>query len=323
MKRYWIIYIVSFTAIVDLSGQTEKQILPEELKQQTIVEEPLTLPKGFLRLSLSYNYTVLDKLFNENWKKVHIQDLGNSSQTSDYGFYLLYGLTNRLQINAYTQYTKNNIYVGYTGYVPSLDTMAVRMKSNVVKGFQDLNIDIKYQLLEETPSHPSLVLWMGIILPTASKTPQDPDSPGSVAASLGDGVFKFSPSVSLKKRLFPYYLEFSASLLYSLKGKKKFEYNGVEESFQNGSIFYFDGTFGVQFNDWLVFANALSYTYVAKSDLPAKYDNPYNGGQLIKYQPSIYFQIKRIRFVENVSFPIFGKTLNADPQYSIILQYIL
>jgi len=57
-----------FIIIIITSGtyaQVERVVLPGELRQETIVTEPPTLRKGFLRAGLAYSHAFIDKIFDE------------------------------------------------------------------------------------------------------------------------------------------------------------------------------------------------------------------------------------------------------------------
>ena len=54
---------------VSTYSQTENQVVPGDLKQQTIVTEPATLMKGFLRAGILLNYRVADRYFSESGSK--------------------------------------------------------------------------------------------------------------------------------------------------------------------------------------------------------------------------------------------------------------
>ena len=78
-------------------SQTEKQIVPGDLKQQTIVTEPATLRKGFLRAGILLNYRVADKFFNDSGTKEYYTTSTWNSKAA-YNVTLQYGLTDRLQL---------------------------------------------------------------------------------------------------------------------------------------------------------------------------------------------------------------------------------
>ena len=68
MKKLTIIYL-TFLLTLSAFCQTEKQMIPSDLKQQTVVTEPVTLRKGFLRAGILLNYRVVDKYFTESGER--------------------------------------------------------------------------------------------------------------------------------------------------------------------------------------------------------------------------------------------------------------
>ncbi|HRT90726.1 MAG TPA: hypothetical protein P5257_11490, partial [Bacteroidales bacterium] len=67
--RKIILFVSGISATAVSFSQTEKQLMPSDLKQQTIVTEPVTLRKGFLRVGSMLNYRVADKYFSDDGVK--------------------------------------------------------------------------------------------------------------------------------------------------------------------------------------------------------------------------------------------------------------
>ena len=57
-------------------AQVEEQVLPTDLKQQTIITQPVTLYKGFLRVGFTGTYGVIDRIFTEDGDKVYAPENG-------------------------------------------------------------------------------------------------------------------------------------------------------------------------------------------------------------------------------------------------------
>ena len=105
MKRVILIYLL-LSAGLAAAAQSEKMIQPGDLKQQTIVTEPVTLRKGFFRVETGVIYVASDKLFNSSGKREYYSF---SMWGSHYRFAvnLKYGITDRLEIDIYAPVIKN------------------------------------------------------------------------------------------------------------------------------------------------------------------------------------------------------------------------
>ena len=125
-----------------------------------------------------------------------------------------------------------------------------------------------------------------------------------------------------RKISYPYSYSFYGKLKYSFGGKKVMLPYENSIFFRSGNYYEAGGNFNFLLNDWIAIQNDLSFVY--------KHADKYNGetaqmtlNQMgIWYIPNINFQFKKFRLVQGVSIVLFGKTMPADPQYEIDLQYI-
>ncbi|MCX6328091.1 MAG: hypothetical protein NTZ85_01065, partial [Bacteroidia bacterium] len=97
MKKFILIYLF-LSAGFTVKAQFERIIQPSDLKQQTIVTEPVTLRKGFFRAETGIIYIAQDKYFNESGKKEYypISEWGSHYR---FDLSIKYGISDRFEID--------------------------------------------------------------------------------------------------------------------------------------------------------------------------------------------------------------------------------
>ena len=97
MKKIFLIFLV-LSGGLTAAGQFEKIIQPSDLRQKTIITEPVTLNKGFIRAEIGVMYLVQDKYFNSEGKKEYypVSMWGSKYQ---YTFGLRYGISDRFEVD--------------------------------------------------------------------------------------------------------------------------------------------------------------------------------------------------------------------------------
>ena len=128
------------------SGQTEKMINPADLKQQTIITEPLSLNKGFLRAGLFYSYSALDKYFDKSAKKNYFPE-STWGSSSSFQFWAQYGITDRVMVEFGIPYENNLTNIHMKNYSPETNQMLVYNASNRGKGIGDIILSGTYQII--------------------------------------------------------------------------------------------------------------------------------------------------------------------------------
>jgi hypothetical protein len=67
-----------------LYPQTEQVVIPGDLKQQTVITEPVTLRKGYLRAGIEGAFIIVDKVFDEDGNRSYV--LGTNAWGKFSGF---------------------------------------------------------------------------------------------------------------------------------------------------------------------------------------------------------------------------------------------
>ena len=148
MKRTIIIFIFLGTIFFCAFGQTEKLIVPYDLKQQTIVTEPLSIQKGFFRTGTLVNYRVADRQFTDDGAKEYYRNTSWGSKAS-FGIIIQYGFTNRLQFDIVTEYLNNKQEIRKEDVNTSTNTTEITTEKQNGIGFGDSHLSLKYQILTE------------------------------------------------------------------------------------------------------------------------------------------------------------------------------
>jgi hypothetical protein len=322
MKKI-LIFIGSLNIIANISGQVEKMIIPSDLKQQTIITEPVTLRKGYFRIGILNSWDAIDRVFDESGNRSYIMESNTWSTSWSHELDFQYGITDRLQVSSQLPYERKKTFAATEVIFPGFDTSLVvyLRKGN---GLGDISFATSYQILQEDARKPSLVAELFITLPTGRKNPTNIIDSWEYDIPIGNGETKFEMHFQLRKIFYPNSVTVYTSYLYHFKGKKIF-YPGEEEiSFKDGDGFCIGGTYNIHLNDWIVLGNELTFLkwWDDKYYGVTSANQGTTGCWGINYQPSLIFQLRRFRFFEVIQFPLYGKNIAADPVYTLGLQYI-
>lgn len=321
MKKY-ILLLMALTVTGHLYGQIEKQMLPAELKQQTIIQEPPTLYKGFFKAGLTYNFSSVDKWFTEEGKRESTPG-SSAAFTQSMSADFRYGITDRITIHASVPYVMSRTYQSIEGRYNLIDSVFINSWSQKGSGFGDMDFGVNCQIINESQSIPSLTLKTYFTLPTGRKNPTNVKDEQHYDDATGKGEYSAYANLQMRKIFYPYAADISVSYTYYSGCKRQLTPGGDEESFKTGNNLAFYGTFGIQLNDWISLSDMVSYTYKNKD----QYDNPdwdYNEytSQSLQNWFYLYFQVKKLRLGQGVSIPVWGKRTGADPDYFIFFEYV-
>ncbi len=320
MKKLVIISIL-ISVSATIAGQNEEVILPSDLKQQTIITEPPTLWKGFLRVGLVTSFGAVDKYFNNENNKTYFPE---SAWASSWSFMLLaqYGVTDRLTVEFWLPYgneVRNYFQVwldpgNEINYENSWD-----LKGN---GLGDISFSSRYQFLKESVSFPSLTGSLDLTIPTGEKNPTDIKGNYDYKLPAGYGEYVLSGELRAKKIRYPYSYIAYISYLYHFPGSKMFNAMDTEESeFKSGDRLNLGLSFNFHLNDWIAIANEANYFYNWKGEQENVSPDDLFTNWAVSYEGRLVFQIKRIRLAEAVRFPVMGRNVSADPLYILLVQY--
>jgi hypothetical protein len=323
MKRLSFLTICLYLCIpFKTFGQFENIIIPSDLKQQTIITEPPTLRKGFLRAGIAANFIMIDRVFDEDGKKEYLLSTNTYDKCWSYVTLIQYGITERLQAYVSIPFVYEQRYISIKTITPSENSDTTYSFKSTGRGFGDLEAGLKYQIIRESESFPSVVLGLYPTLPTGRKNPENIKSDLEYDLPTGRGNVWISSELIIEKIQYPYSFTVKAQYIYNFKGKKvMFPYEDAVE-FKRGNTLEIAAGFGLHLNDWIALVNDFTFW---NSSGNTYYDSSMEvspGSWWFAYWPAVYFQIRKFRFFEVIQIPLMGKYIGADPTYSFNLQYV-
>ena len=116
MRKYLLTIITILTAS-HAHAQVIEQLSPQEKKQLTLVTEPFTMYKGFLRAGLSTNVMFQDKNFDASGDKINYET-NSSNYIQATILSLRYGITDRLELEGTIPMSNGRVSGSYTQEIP-------------------------------------------------------------------------------------------------------------------------------------------------------------------------------------------------------------
>jgi hypothetical protein len=325
MKKIIIIYL--FLTLTSAGFcQTEKLLVPSDLKQQTIVTEPVTLRKGFFRAGLLINYQVADRLFNDSGTKEYYPSSSSGSKSA-YGITLQYGITDRLEVNLISEYL-NTLQEDQN---TKIDVVTSKTTTTVAKqkglGLGDSHITLRYQIIPEAEKKLSLTGRLKVTIPTGEKNPRNIKSENQYDLPVGNGTYAIGLNISARKIAYPYSFAGYLAYTYNFNGTKIFiSIDQTEKKFRFDNLFETGLSGNLHLNEWIVFGNEINYYNEGQGEIDnqpsALISALMPSFWAISYEPSLVFQVHRFRLGESVRIPLKGKNVPADPLYVLFAQYI-
>lgn len=321
IKKLTLVFLALLTGM-PVYCQTEKQLVPADLKQQTIVTEPVTLRKGFFRIGTLLNYRVADKYFTDSGNREYYVTSTWGSKAA-YNLTLQYGLTDRFQIDLVTEYMNSKQESQNTEVVVGTNTTTVSVARQKGLGIGDSYISLKYQLIPESKYKVSLTGILNGTIPTGQKNPTNIKSANQYDLPVGDGTYALGLSVYARTIAFPYSFTGFLSYTKNFTGTKIINSSdAVERKFRFGN--YLEGglSANLHLNEWIVMANEINYYHEGVGRIDNIVSDKMPASWAASYQPGLVFQVKRFRLGESVKIPLKGKNVPADPLYVAMIQYV-
>jgi hypothetical protein len=321
MKKLFIIYLyISCSATAYC--QTEKQLVPADLKQQTIVTEPVTLRKGFFRAGVLINYRVVDKYFNNSGKKEYYLTSSWGSKSA-YNLTMQYGINDRLEIDLMSEYMNTRQESQNTEIVAGTNTSQVSITKQKGLGIGDSYLTLKYQILPETKYKVSLTGGLSLTIPTGEKNPTNIKNANQYDLPVGDGTFATGINILARTTVYPYSFTCFFSYLNNFAGTKIINAGDlIERKFRFGNLLQGGLSANLHLNEWIVMANEINYYHEGDGKIDNIVSKSMPASWAASYEPSLIFQVKRFRLGESVKVPLKGKNVPADPLYVIMIQYV-
>lgn len=321
MKKIISIFILVMV-ISPVFSQTEKLLNPADLKQQTIITEPLSLRKGYLRIGLFYSYAAADKYFNDSGKKIYFPE-STWGSSSGLQFWAQYGVSDRFMVELGIPYTSDLTNIHFRYLFPEFDTMRIYNASNRSRGIGDIIASATYQIIPSGENKFSLKASLDLTLPTGKKNPTNVVSEDEYDGPTGYGVFCLMPKITARMLSYPFSFLAYLSYNYNFKGSRLIYPTDPEETkFKYGNSLTAGGSINIHLNEWIALVNEINYYHAGKGEIDGVPKSDLNTTWALSYEPRVVFQIRRFRLGEAVNIPIKGKMIGADPLYVLMVQYV-
>lgn len=293
--------------------------LPEDLRHETKITEPLTLRKGYFQGIVSYLYTPYVNTFDDNGDRSKFIPTENGINFSGIAFHGMqfnlgaeYGITDRIQIEFALPYIySESEYIIKNEKVP-YNLVINETEYQKTNGIGDLSAYLSYQFIKKTTLYSALSIGMNF--PTGSKgidTVVTTSGMRELNMPTSSDEYSFTTVLRAKKIIYPYALELKPSFAYSF---------GNDRYKASASYFDVEGSYGVMLNDWFTISNRWEYFYYPGRAFKQSDFNPIHS-----YRISTGFivsqQVKRFRFIEQFNYPIMGKSLTTNSDIFFIVSY--
>jgi hypothetical protein len=312
-----IMFLSLYTGI--LSGQTEQMVIPGDLKQQTIITEPITLRKGYFRAGIEGSFSIIDRVFDEDANRSYLLESNAWGKFSEYLLALSYGISDRLQVVCNVPYVRQQTFIStlFTNVRDRNDTIiSERTRGN---GLGDVEAGIEYQLFMETDRLPAVMIGTRVTVPIGPKNPRNIVSDLQYDRPTGGGNFEWETYVVVKKIIYPFSSTTRLQYEHNFPGRKILSPGDPEIAFKPGDQFILASDFGIQLNDWISLSNEIGLTVSGENTYHSDPVAISPSSWLIYCYPTLSFQLRRFRFVQSIFVPVAGKYGPADPVYVFAL----
>ncbi|MBM3420190.1 MAG: hypothetical protein FJY11_03550 [Bacteroidetes bacterium] len=321
MARSFVAYLLSILSLT-ATGQIEKQLLPSDIKQQTVVTEPVTLSRGFFRSGFWVSYGVVDKYFDyEGTKKYYLNSTWGSA--TSYLFNFQYGITSRLMVDI--NIPVNSAREQFSGLTvqPEINADAPETSNLKGKGIGDGSVRLAFQVIDEKNHRISLTGTLEATIPTGEKNPTNIRNLREYNLPTGSGFWSTGGKLMARTILYPYSITAYAGYVSRFSGKKLATPSDLAETeFRDGNSFEAGGSFNLHLNDWIVTANHIRYLYKGEGEIREPFNITVPPVTALFFETQLIFQVGQLRIGESVRIPLAGKRISADPRFEMLVQYV-
>jgi hypothetical protein len=320
--RKILIFYLSVLFTPGVIAQTEKQLVPSDLKQQTIVTEPVTLRKGYFRAGTLMNYRVADRYFTDAGHKEYYLTSTWGSKAA-YNLNLQYGFSDRFEIDLAAEYMNTLQESTTTEVSTGTNTSTTVVAKQKGYGIGDSHMSLKYQVIPEAKFLVSLTGSMDVTFPTGQKNPTNIKSANQYDLPVGDGTYAVALRLSARSIFYPYSFKGYFGFNHNFKGSKIINAGDlIEHTFRFGNLLEAGISANLHLNEWIVLANEINYYHEGDGEIDNVISARMPDSWAASYEPSLVFQVKRFRLGESVRIPLKGKNVPADPLYIMLVQYV-
>lgn len=316
MKKV-LIYTFFTLLTLKLMAQTEKQLSVSEIRQQTVLTEPLTLQKGYFKANAQFSYLVFStSYYDGNWKKV--PNYGYMSNSFAIPFSVNYGITNNLEMNISSNYEYEKVSESYKSIDYTKLTSNEQERNKITNGFNDISFGLSYSFFKGKTNLPEMEVGSYFTLPYGKTEPTSSDSGKTIYDATSFGCYELGLGYLVKKVFYPFSVSGSILYSYSFSSDVKLKYYDTAKSHvKHGDMLKSSIVFNYMLCDWISIGNSISYTWNGADEI----NNVKQAYNPVSYQytPSLTFQIRNFRLTQGVSFYLAAKNCNTAPHAYISL----
>ena len=168
-----------------------------------VTDTAIPVEKGKFVIQPTFGYNFVNSIFNENWKRA---SAGGNFQSFSMDWKLTYGLIENMEVFVVIPYA-HNWAQKVTEPGPNGET------SGSSGGLADINLTLKYRLVEETDSLPTVTALFATDFPTGKFKNLNPTALNTDV--LGGGAYVFTPGFNVSKYIKPFIVY--GNLWYSIQ----------------------------------------------------------------------------------------------------------
>ena len=323
--RKHLLFIIIFLVALSANAQVIEQLSPHEKKQLTIVTEPFTMYKGFLRAGLSTNIMFQDKNFDASGKKINYET-NSSNHIQATILSLRYGITDRIEFEATLPMSNGRVSGSYSVEIPGSGEFSeeeIKVKYN---GLADAMAIFRYTFWQNQNKSLGAVVSLGGYIPTGKNRVTNFKSFDEFNAPVAKGEPGLYTELRVRKIQYPFSVEFGIGYSKYFGANKQLQPEGESVKVVSGSEIAVRPQVNFHLNDWVVLTHYLDYYRALKDDYEGEdvflMHNKEYEQWVMRYYPGISFQIKRLRLEQVVQIPLKGKVFSADPAFYFSVAYI-
>ena len=324
MRKY-LLTIITILAAIHGHAQVIEQLSPQEKKQLTVVTEPFTMYKGFLRAGLSTNVMFQDKNFDASGDKINYET-NSSNYIQATILSLRYGITDRLELEGTIPMSNGRVSGSYTQEIPGSGVFSEEQIAVKYNGLADAMAILRYTFWQNESKSLGAVVSLGGYIPTGKNRVTNFKNFNEFNAPVAKGEPGLFSEFRIRKIQYPFSIEFGVAYSKFFGAEKQLEPEGESVKVVSGSEFLFRPQVNFHLNDWVVLTHYLDYYRAAKDDYDGvdvflMHNKEYEQW-VMRYYPGISFQVKRLRLEQVVQIPLKGKIFSADPAFYFSAAYI-
>ncbi len=186
--------------LLDIKGE-EKVEIPSTYGP-IVTDTAIPIEKGKVAIQPTFGYSFITDTFNNHWNRV---SAGGDFQSFSMNYKLTYGPIENMEVFLVLPYTHN--------WTRSVDEPGPNGETSAVSGgLGDINLTLKYRLVEETPSLPTVTALFTTGFPTGKFESLNPSALGTDV--IGSGSYIFTTGFNVSKYIKPFIFYFN--LWYSM-----------------------------------------------------------------------------------------------------------